>query len=476
MATRRIGMRYRTLFSIVFVLSLAGALWTTRTDPLLSFYSIHTRAWELAAGAGVAMWLLHRGDTQRGGARRHDLFTGIALALLVALLMFFPEATPHPGLATLLPVGATVVLVAFMRPGGVAYRLLSSRLFVQIGLMSYGLYLYHNPIFSYIDVYFDYLGDGTRLYKLASLPLVFLLAFASLHLIERPLRRGQWPGQRAILGMSGLGVLATAAIGFLIHVQNGFQSQIADYYARQGVPLLVDVELERGKIDAVRPSVAERQRPYACEGADCRRTLVLGDSLAEDTYMALDSQSSGTEYRYLYIDDPCMGGIPADPTAWNAIACNDDSVDLDALLRNADTVMITAKWQETTYNDGYEFAVRIHEALGKTVVMLGSALFSDLGSMSIKAWRNGYDRTQLDHAFYQYQRWDRLRTSEKLKALVEADPGLIWIDRHGFFCDDAAETCQLLDPSGQPMIWDNAYLTTRAFAPYADFVTSHLTE
>jgi peptidoglycan/LPS O-acetylase OafA/YrhL len=476
LATKRIGLRYRILFALVFSLSFASALWTTRFDPLLSFYSIHTRAWELAMGAGVALWLMRTGGAMNIPTSALRIMTSLALIALLISLTTFSKDLPHPGFATLIPVGATAVLVACMRPGGFVYRMLSSKISVHIGLMSYGLYLYHNPLFSFVEVYFDYLGEATRMYKLALIPFVYLIALASLHLLERPLRRGKRIGQTAILAVSAFGVLFVSGIGLFLHTQNGFQSQIAAFYAQQGMPLLVDVQAEKRKIDAVRAALPAADSPFGCSGGDCERILLIGDSFSDDAYLALASYSKRAEYRRVYFDDTCMGAIDRFEDLEQTTGCNGKEIRFSMLLRDADMIVITAKWQEHTYQDGYDLAVLLRAALEKRVVVVGAAMFSDLSSFSIKAWRSGIARDQLDHEFYVYQRWDRLRTSDKLKDMVVADPQLSWIGRDAFFCDRDQEVCQLLDQDEKPMIWDNAHLTTRAYESYARFIETQLGE
>ena len=476
LGAKALGGRYTALILLIFALSLAAAFWTTASDPLLSFYSIHTRGWELAAGSLVAIWKMRPGADDMISARVADIVTLACLVVLVFTFTSFNEDLAHPGLFTVIPVGATALLIALTQPGGITWRILSNKALVHTGLMSYGLYLYHNPLFSFVDAYFDYLGDGTRIYKLSLIPVVYLISLASLHLLERPLRHGKRLARRGVLVVSSIAVLALAGVGAGLHVNNGFKTQIAAYYERQGMPLLVNVQNERAKIEAVRKTVAKPNTPFSCTEDSCHKTLLLGDSMAIDNYLALALHGKKAEYRRVFLDDTCMEPINSLEELESLTECNRRVISFGSLLRDADTIIISAKWQDHTYLAGYNLAMILQEALDAEIIVMGSAMFTDLSSFSIKAWRSNIARDQLDGTFYDYQRWDRLRTSDKLKDRVQSTPDLSWISRNAFFCDNEAQVCRLLDDEGDPMIWDNIHLTTRAFPKYAAFLEGFLSQ
>ncbi|SMY09945.1 acyltransferase family protein [Flavimaricola marinus] len=220
MAMRWLRISYGLLIGGIIVVSFGAAIWTTHLDPQLSFYSIHTRAWELATGSAVALWLLARDDARTPTTAAW--VPPVALVVLLGCLSLMPKEVSHPGMVTLVPVASTAILIATLRPGSVCFRILASPPLVHIGILSYGLYLFHNPVFSFVDVYFDYLGEGTRPYKLALIPVIYLVALTSLHLIERPIRYSKRLGKISILSVSTVALIALFGVGAVIHRQNGF--------------------------------------------------------------------------------------------------------------------------------------------------------------------------------------------------------------------------------------------------------------
>lgn len=49
-----------------------------------------------------------------------------------------------------------------------------------------------------------------------------------------------------------------------------------------------------------------------------------------------------------------------------------------------------------------------------------------------------------------------------------------WIEKADFLCDINSAKCNLYDQNGNPLIWDNAHLTTRAYPGYGSFLYNHI--
>ena len=85
---------------------------------------------------------------------------------------------------------AVVILAAVTEPGWWFARAVNRRPLCGLGRISYGLYLWHWPVFVVADSSRLHL-DGAALLS-AQLVLTFAIAAASFYLVERPIRRG-WP-------------------------------------------------------------------------------------------------------------------------------------------------------------------------------------------------------------------------------------------------------------------------------------------
>ena len=144
-----------------FFISLGLADWTSRNYPSTSFYFIHTRMWELLAGSILAYFEITNGHRSKNKLFRLILPT-IGLLLIGHSILFFKDNMFHPSFYTLSPVLGVCLIIWFSNKSEFVTKILSTKLFVGIGLISYSLYLWHYPIFSFYRNYS--MGHGLNLF------------------------------------------------------------------------------------------------------------------------------------------------------------------------------------------------------------------------------------------------------------------------------------------------------------------------
>jgi peptidoglycan/LPS O-acetylase OafA/YrhL len=106
---------------------------------------------------------------------------------------------------------AAIIVAAACVPGGPIARLLSLRLLVWIGTVSYGAYLWHYPVFVYLDSEQTGLSGGWLL--ALRFATTFALAAASYYLVERPIMYGTfWRSLKAIGPAVGAMAAAVAVV------------------------------------------------------------------------------------------------------------------------------------------------------------------------------------------------------------------------------------------------------------------------
>jgi peptidoglycan/LPS O-acetylase OafA/YrhL len=198
---------YAAVLALVGAASLgAAALWT-RMSPPWAFFSLPTRAWELAAGGLVALSI-------REWRRLPLLPASVAgwggLALILLTCNQLRPSTPYPGIAALLPVLGTALLIGGgcvtggMGPG----RVLCRPAMRAVGRVSYSWYLWHWPVLLLMP---PLLGAPPTLpAKLAATVVSAGLAVITLYVVENPGRFAA-PLRRSAKASLALGGFATAA-------------------------------------------------------------------------------------------------------------------------------------------------------------------------------------------------------------------------------------------------------------------------
>lgn len=143
-----LGARRRThLLAAVGLLvtaSFAYGFVVTQVDQPTAFFILPTRAWELLAGALVAIAASSWPNRAAPAVASIGAWSG--LAIVIVSMFVFDSQTPVPGLAAGVPVvGACVVLLFGQRSVGLTTVMLI-RPVQFIGLISYSLYLVHWPL------------------------------------------------------------------------------------------------------------------------------------------------------------------------------------------------------------------------------------------------------------------------------------------------------------------------------------------
>ncbi len=205
----------------VLVGSLGLSIWLTGVNQPWAFFSLPTRAWELALGGllalpGAARWVPARAAVPAGW---------IGLALIVAAGLVLDTSVAFPGVAALVPtIGAALVIAAGLAstPAGAsrydAGRVLGLGPIRFLGLISYSLYLWHWPILTLPEAA---AGEPLRWpIRLALVALAIVAAAATQRWVEDPIRHGRYVGLKtrrslAMAGALSVAVVAmTASLGF----------------------------------------------------------------------------------------------------------------------------------------------------------------------------------------------------------------------------------------------------------------------
>ena len=134
-----------------FIFSLILAEWTSRNYPSISFYFIHTRVWELMAGSILAYLEITFGRENKNKFFCYS-FPIIGFLLILHSFFFFNDQMLHPSIYTLSPIVGTSLIIWFSNKDEIITKILSLKIIVGIGLISYSLYLWHYPIFAFARI------------------------------------------------------------------------------------------------------------------------------------------------------------------------------------------------------------------------------------------------------------------------------------------------------------------------------------
>jgi peptidoglycan/LPS O-acetylase OafA/YrhL len=204
------------------LISLGLAEWTSRNFPSLSFYFLHTRLWELLIGSILAYYEIIRGNRSNYKTLNLILPT-VGLLLIGHSVLFFNDKIFHPSLLTLSSIIGVCLIIWFSNKDEFITKILSSKLFVGIGLISYSLYLWHYPIFAFMRItQFSY---ENKVGQIFSIVILFLLSITSYKVIEKPFRNKKYQFKKLLIILGGF-IIFLIFINFYVIYEDGIKSRI----------------------------------------------------------------------------------------------------------------------------------------------------------------------------------------------------------------------------------------------------------
>ena len=225
--TRR--LLFATLAAALLSTGVMAALFDPVADPSRIYFGTDTRAAGLLIGAALALVWVPGELKGRGQRVPIDLIGFFALGLLILLNLRLDEFTPvlyRGGFALVAVTTAALIAVAVHPRARLLSAALSWKPLCWVGTRSYGIYLWHWPVFMLTRPQLDVVLGGASLLALR-LVLTAVLAELSYRFVETPIRRGalgrSWHAlrhangvQRRRLGIAWLGAVTALVTFFMV--------------------------------------------------------------------------------------------------------------------------------------------------------------------------------------------------------------------------------------------------------------------
>jgi peptidoglycan/LPS O-acetylase OafA/YrhL len=354
MALHRYGARIRfTAVALLALASFATAIYGAIAFPNAAFYLPHTRAWELLAGSLCALLLLGRDQP------KSNVLSVIGLVAILAGMVLYDDGTPFPSVWTLAPVGGTALIILFAGHGTFVHRLLSLRLLTGIGLISYSLYLWHQPLFAFARL--RSLTEPTPALMAALSVAAVGLAILSWRFVETPFRTRQVP--RLDTAPRILGATAATAVVFMLaggvaRIDDGLSFRLPETaLAALAVQAHPDPAMSTCLFDKGEANLHHPVKDCVTPGETTIDTMLIGDSHAGAiTGEALRQFSQAGMDLYALSHSSCAGfsGLVVSSPKYH-LRCNSFFTGVEDYIRanGIKTVVMISRW--SLYVDGTAF-------------------------------------------------------------------------------------------------------------------------
>ena len=274
---------FLTILVSLSLLSLQFAELMAVWNADLNFYLPFSRFWELAVGSMLAYRELSYKTSDEGIAKKALPMLG--LYLIAYSILFFDGKTPHPSFQTLIPIVGVALIIGFASKDEMVGRVLGSKPFVWVGLISYSAYLWHFPIFAFSRMDKVSLSNFDKFELIIGTAVISVLGY---FLIEKPFRR-KINSKSFVLVLSSASVFLILCLSY-VGYSKGFEKIWLHYSSEDKVNAYLIIRDTQAKTPLVdeqcifnvikQPSYDLNERISSCRAQNNRVVYLVGDSHA----------------------------------------------------------------------------------------------------------------------------------------------------------------------------------------------------
>lgn len=440
-----------TIFMAGFLISLQFADWGSRNYQSATFYFLHSRMWELLAGSILAYLEISKGG-RFSMPILNQIFPVLGIFLVGHAVIFFDDKMHHPSFYTLSPVIGVCLLIWYANKEELITNILSSRLFVGTGLISYSLYLWHFPIFA-----FGRMKDNlpSNLDKVEWIILTIFLSAISYLSVERIFRNKSIINLKVLVISIIFVLVGLVSFPTYIIYADGIKSRFAKLYEYYGKNEIDNEILKTRSWKYLAPNP-----PEFIENEQSK-VLFIGDSHSKDMFNVF-YQNIGLFPKYQF----SRLGFSIATDLFDYLVRNN-------LFSQAEIIIISDRFDNRDVNR-LEDLIDFLKNRGKKVILLSKTneyeiiknplltqfdiLFREIildgGGIDTKnfSWK-------LNKIYYK----KRIRTEyEKINLKLEEmanNQDIIYLRKNDFLCNELKKECDAVTDDGYKIFYDYGHFT-----------------
>ena len=436
-----------------------------------SFYMPFGRAWELLLGSLIAFKKPISNNTTY-----HQIISFTGLIVIILSMIFLSSDIDSPSLYNLIPVIGTAMVIVFSTNDKGIGKLLSIKAVTIIGLLSYSLYLWHQPVFAFYRM--SSLQQITPASFFILLAIIFFLSWFTYKYVETPFRNKNNFSRKNIFFLSfisGALLILIGLFGLSDFGRNLHYSSIISSIPKERINMVIDMKTEgliAGKQGAL---YSESFKGFKNKKI---KILLLGDSQVGNWNRAIASNHSLINERYqiasINIDALCYkyltkeGGVPK--------YCKSSIMKLiesDA-ISDSDYIFLLESFDKDTVKQIKHLLLFLSNSV-KKLILVKNAEFTDLTKLSLQLAK---DRDILDIFSSDIK---QLLFDNKLKKTTQVHKeidkianksNIKTISEYDFYCTN--NECNLFSNNLRPFMYDSMHVTDVGAKHLGKKIFSHL--
>ena len=440
---------------LIFFVSLFFSHYGALKYPNSTFYFLHTRIWELLAGALLVFPKIENIISKKN-LRLNNFILFISLILILVSIYFFDDNTKHPSFLTLIPVLSTCLIILCSNQNSLTVKLLSNKFLVNIGLISYSLYLWHHPIFAILR-YRSFDLDSTGKILLAL--FIIVASFLTYRFIENPLRNKKLTSFKTLKIYLISSFFVIMILNTLIILKKGFPER---FYKTETFSL--DNQLYKKKKYEEYDKI--KIKNYFKDNT--KNILVMGDSHGLDSYLILNEKYKNNNrdiaINYIWTELYCLKNLKNNKFCETKIS--EEHIES---LEKADLIVLSTSWIDRDIKNLEKILVYLKKKDKKIIIMDKSPFFKwynffselDLYVMKNNQLPESQDLSLIEKknysSMYKYEA-NVMKLNEELKKIAESQNVTVF-NKVDYVCSKAKLKCSVLDNLQNKLFYDNNHYT-----------------
>lgn len=437
---------------------------------IFDFYFLTSRFWELLFGSCLAYIETKKiRKTEDNGS--YSLISLIGFIFIMLPLIFYDDKIFHPSVLTLLPIFGVSLIIYFARDKeNFMKKLLSQKIIVGIGLISYSLYLWHYPIFAFGRIDQNY--DIKIVDKIKWTIIIFVISVISYFLIEKPFRNQDIIKKGVLLKTLIITSMLIVITCISVIKNSGFKTRFDHFSKIYGI-----IEFDN---DYLGKESLKYLGFKSFDDNEKIKTLIVGDSHSKDIFNCFYQNIDlfpNYQFRRLGHDNNTRLYI----SAFHPEKKKEEKNSMIKLLTsnpnfiNAEVIVISAQFSDIKKLEALPDFLNYLKKQNKRIVLLSSSneyetleaplrtqvdiklleIFKNNGEFSLKEKRDLNKLMYKKRMLFKYE-----KNNIQLSKIAEKYK-INYLKKHDFLCDEKSKTCDALTNEGNKIFFDYGHYTIK---------------
>ena len=436
-------------FIVILSLIFAQSLFIFNQN--LNFYLLPSRIWELLFGS--LLFLYQKNNILKISNIKSDVFCIIGIILIFISFNYFYEVDPSPNIKTIIPIFGAALIIIFAKKDATITKILTNKIILSVGLISYSLYLFHYPIFAFVRNV--RLADSSFDYFLVAI-VIFILSTLSYNFIEKPFRDKKKIPDNIFLYVVTFLISVLILLSIMIIKNNGFQKRFPSLNS-----FSTDYEMYLKKDRDLKYKLGNPK----FEKMNKKNVLIIGNSHGRDTFNALYlNKELFTNYQFSILDTQisCLENI-----FYTLKICDKKLSNSQKNILNESEIILLSTSFKTTDIDKLEKIIESILKNKKRVILFNQKPhfyfynnFSLVDEFFLKFNRlpNEEEKINMEKKYFDSISQETRKINTSLKSIAQ-NKEIKLFNKVELFCNELKRRCKYLTDDNYKLFYDHSHYT-----------------